>query len=136
MCPIPTPPPREAPFTPPCCSGPNSHYRSTGKPPPSAPPSYSGITDAEFRESVKKQHGFAALMTPFTAQLGALAPGSVSLIRWLALDGVPFSFSTGRMGGRDDDLPFRIELWDDKDLHVEEVIAPTSTLQAPPTRKR
>ena len=30
------------------------------------------------------------------------------------------------MDGRDDDLPFRIELWDDKDLRVEEVIALTS----------
>jgi hypothetical protein len=27
------------------------------------------------------------------------------------------------MIGRDDDLPFRIELWDDKDRHVEELIA-------------
>jgi hypothetical protein len=27
------------------------------------------------------------------------------------------------MGGRDEDLPFRIELWDDADRHVEEVIA-------------
>jgi len=27
------------------------------------------------------------------------------------------------MGGRDDDLPFRVELWDDKDSHIEEVIA-------------
>jgi hypothetical protein len=27
------------------------------------------------------------------------------------------------MTGRDDDLPFRIELWDDKDQQVEEVIA-------------
>ena len=27
------------------------------------------------------------------------------------------------MGGRDDDLPFRIELWDDADRHIEEVIA-------------
>jgi hypothetical protein len=27
------------------------------------------------------------------------------------------------MAGRDDDLPFRIELWDDGDRHVEEVIA-------------
>ena len=27
------------------------------------------------------------------------------------------------MGGQDDDLPFRIELWDDADLHIEEVIA-------------
>jgi hypothetical protein len=27
------------------------------------------------------------------------------------------------MGGRDDDLPFRIELWDDGDRHVEELIA-------------
>ena len=25
--------------------------------------------------------------------------------------------------GRDDDLPFRVELWDDKDSYVEEVIA-------------
>ena len=27
------------------------------------------------------------------------------------------------MAGRDDDLPFRIELWDDGDRHVEELIA-------------
>jgi hypothetical protein len=27
------------------------------------------------------------------------------------------------MAGRDDDLPFRVELWDDKDSHIEEVIA-------------
>ena len=27
------------------------------------------------------------------------------------------------MGGRDDDLPFRIEHWDDADRYVEEVIA-------------
>jgi hypothetical protein len=27
------------------------------------------------------------------------------------------------MAGRDDELPFLVELWDDKDLHVEEVIA-------------
>jgi hypothetical protein len=27
------------------------------------------------------------------------------------------------MVGRDDDLPFRVELWDDKDSHIEEVIA-------------
>jgi hypothetical protein len=27
------------------------------------------------------------------------------------------------MVGRDDDLPFRVELWDDKDNHIEEVIA-------------
>jgi hypothetical protein len=27
------------------------------------------------------------------------------------------------MRGRDDDLPFRIELWDDGDSRVEEVIA-------------
>ena len=27
------------------------------------------------------------------------------------------------MTGRDDDLPFRIELWDDKDRYIEEVIA-------------
>ena len=30
------------------------------------------------------------------------------------------------MAGQDDDLPFRIELWDDKDSHIEEVIAPAS----------
>ena len=30
------------------------------------------------------------------------------------------------MDGRDDDLPFRIELWDDADRHIEEVIALTS----------
>ena len=27
------------------------------------------------------------------------------------------------MGGREEDLPFRIELWDDADRHIEEVIA-------------
>jgi hypothetical protein len=27
------------------------------------------------------------------------------------------------MVGRDEDLPFRVELWDDKDSHIEEVIA-------------
>jgi len=27
------------------------------------------------------------------------------------------------MRGRDDDLPFRIELWDEADRHIEEVIA-------------
>ena len=27
------------------------------------------------------------------------------------------------MGGRDEDLPFRIEPWDDADRHIEEVIA-------------
>jgi hypothetical protein len=27
------------------------------------------------------------------------------------------------MGGRDDDLPFRIELWDEAGRHIEEVIA-------------
>jgi hypothetical protein len=30
------------------------------------------------------------------------------------------------MSGRDDDLPFRIELWDDADTHIEEVIALTA----------
>ena len=27
------------------------------------------------------------------------------------------------MGGRDDDLPYQVELWDDADRHIEEVIA-------------
>jgi hypothetical protein len=27
------------------------------------------------------------------------------------------------MTGHDDDLPFRVELWDDKDSHIEEIIA-------------
>lgn len=27
------------------------------------------------------------------------------------------------MGGRDNNLPFRVELWDDGDRHIEEVIA-------------
>ena len=30
------------------------------------------------------------------------------------------------MAGRDDELPFRVELWDDADQHIEEVIALTS----------
>ena len=44
----------------------------------------------------------------------------------------------GRMSGRDDDLPFLVELWDDKDLHVEEVIAQASdffSATAPMTRR-
>jgi hypothetical protein len=31
------------------------------------------------------------------------------------------------MAGRDDDLPFRIELWDDKDRPVEQVIVLQTT---------
>ena len=27
------------------------------------------------------------------------------------------------MGGHDDDFPYRVELWDDADRHLEEVIA-------------
>ena len=27
------------------------------------------------------------------------------------------------MVGRDDDLPFRVELWDDNDSHIEQVIS-------------
>jgi hypothetical protein len=27
------------------------------------------------------------------------------------------------MAVEEDDLPFRVELWDDKDMHIEEVIA-------------
>ena len=30
------------------------------------------------------------------------------------------------MSGGDEDLPFRIELWDDADRHIEELIALTS----------
>jgi hypothetical protein len=30
------------------------------------------------------------------------------------------------MTGRDDELPFRVEVWDDKDSHIEEIIALTS----------
>ena len=30
------------------------------------------------------------------------------------------------MVGRDDDLPFRVEVWDDKDSRIEEIIALTS----------
>jgi hypothetical protein len=30
------------------------------------------------------------------------------------------------MVGRDHDLPYRVEVWDDKDNHIEEVIALTS----------
>ena len=30
------------------------------------------------------------------------------------------------MAGHADDLPFRVELWDDKDSHIEEVIALSS----------
>jgi hypothetical protein len=30
------------------------------------------------------------------------------------------------MDGLDDDLPFRVEVWDDKDSHIEEIIALTS----------
>lgn len=34
-------------------------------------------------------------------------------------------FFDRKMAGRDDDLPFRIELWDDADLRVDELIALT-----------
>ena len=30
------------------------------------------------------------------------------------------------MAAPDDDLPYRVEVWDDKDSHIEEVIALTS----------
>ena len=39
------------------------------------------------------------------------------------IDFVPYSFCNAIMVGRDDDLPFRVELWDDKDSHIEEVLA-------------
>jgi hypothetical protein len=39
------------------------------------------------------------------------------------VDFVLYLFSHGWMAGRDDDLPFRVELWDDHDRHIEEVIA-------------
>ena len=42
------------------------------------------------------------------------------------LDLVRVSLSTEIMGEHDDDLPFRIELWDDGDRHVEELIALTA----------
>ena len=35
--------------------------RGGGKPPPSAPPDYSKMTDGEFREAVKKEHGYTPL---------------------------------------------------------------------------
>ena len=30
------------------------------------------------------------------------------------------------MAAHDDDLPYRVEVWDDKDSHIEEIIALTS----------
>ena len=30
------------------------------------------------------------------------------------------------MAAHDDDLPYRVEVWDDKDTHIEEIIALTS----------
>jgi hypothetical protein len=35
-------------------------------------------------------------------------------------------FFNGLMEGQDDDLPFRVELWDDGDSLIEEIIALTS----------
>ena len=39
------------------------------------------------------------------------------VLSWLTM------FLVQKMASRDDDLPFRIELWDDKGRHVEELIA-------------
>jgi hypothetical protein len=39
------------------------------------------------------------------------------------IDNVLSLFFDRKMAGWDDDLPFRIEVWDDADLRVEEVIA-------------
>ena len=40
------------------------------------------------------------------------------------------------MPGRDHDLPFRIELWDDNDTHIEEVIALVSDFATAKRRSR
>jgi hypothetical protein len=43
---------------------------------------------------------------------------------WLQLDDVLFSFSySGMATGRQFDLPYMVEQWDDTDSHVEELIA-------------
>jgi hypothetical protein len=42
------------------------------------------------------------------------------------VDLVLYLFSLRFMMGRDDDLPYRVEVWDDKDSHIEKVIALTS----------
>ena len=43
-----------------------------------------------------------------------------------SVDGVPISFSYTRMAtGRQFDLPYMVEQWDDSDSHVEELIALT-----------
>jgi hypothetical protein len=55
------------------------------------------------------------------------------------VDVVPLLFSHAAMSGRDEDLLFRIELWDDGDKHVEEVIALVSdflTASGAPRRKK
>ena len=49
--------------------------------------------------------------------------GHPSTTAQCALDHVLCLFSNGGMGGDEHDLPFKIELWDDADRHVEEVIA-------------
>ena len=54
------------------------------------------------------------------------------------LAGFLFCSKSREMGGRDEELPFRIELWDEGDRHVEEVIALalTSRLRVVHTMRR
>jgi hypothetical protein len=42
------------------------------------------------------------------------------------IDIVLCSFSHRTMAAHDDDLPYRVEVWDDKDSHIEEIIALTA----------
>ena len=39
------------------------------------------------------------------------------------IDFVLFPFRYGTMAAHDEDLPFRVELWDDKDRRIEEIVA-------------
>jgi len=42
------------------------------------------------------------------------------------VDGVPILLRSHFMAAHDDDLPYCVEVWDDKDSHIEEIIALTS----------
>jgi hypothetical protein len=39
------------------------------------------------------------------------------------IDFVLIPFRYGTMAAHDEDLPFRVELWDDKDRRIEEIVA-------------
>jgi len=53
----------------------------------------------------------------------ALPPKSGGTGRHVMAAAILICSNLAAMAGNEDDLPFRIDLWDDKDSHIEEVIA-------------